>query len=302
MKAEDPKKRERVVAAHPAYKDVPCALCGGSDVRSLVNLGRGVQIVRCCHDGLVFVSPRYSEDDLVNSFHDYVGEGTKPILAKRLRTLEREAEVIKRFRGSGSLLDVGCANGHLFAYFPEAEWRRCGVELSRAGVEEARRCYNADVFCGELRHAPWAAESFDVVTILDSLYYFHDPVGALQVVHRLLRPDGILAVEIPGFFYKSIRERGPLCWLKDRKWTRIDPECKHVYHFSPRTLRCLVQKAGFKTIRLIPEQSPEQCGWLAEAATSTYFTLSQLLPRLTAERISIAAKELYICEKIPGSF
>lgn len=278
---------------------VPCALCGQSDAATFIQGCGPRQIVRCRRDGLVYVSPRLPATHIVESFGTFVTDENQDLFeSQRGRTLRREAGQIKALKRGGSLLDVGCATGPFFANFPEPSWRLFGVEPCRQGADYARRRYQADVFQGVLRDAHWPEEFFDVVTILDSLFYFPNPLVELMEARRVLKRDGVLALEIPGFTYKLLRERGPLCWLFDRKWSRLKPESMHLYHFSPRTLRLLLEKAGYRVVKAFPQQAPLGRSKAADALNHIHFGISRLLWWLTGGRCSIAAKEFYICRKL----
>jgi len=235
---------------------------------------------------------------VIESFEAFVTDANQHLFeAQRERTLRREALAIKKLKECGSLLDVGCASGAFFANFPRPSWQLFGVEPCQQAADLARGRWQANVFHGVLKDARWPEKAFDVVTILDALYYFPDPLGELREVHRVLKPDGLLAIEIPGFTYKLLRERGPLCWVIDRKWTRMKPESMHLYHFSPRTLRLLLQKAGFEVVKAFPEQAPLGSSKIANAIIHVHFGVSWVLWWLTGGRCSVAAKEFYICRK-----
>ena len=276
-----------------------CPLCGGDDTNVMIRGSASMQIVRCRRDGLVYVNPRPAARLLAQSFERFVpDENLNGFGIDRRPVLEHEAEAIKRLKPAGTLLDIGCATGVFFEFFAPADWKLFGVDPCVHAAEYAQRRYGAEVFCGHLGEAPWEADRFDVITIIDSLYYFPDPLTALAKANQLLKPDGILALEIPGFTYKLLRERGPLCLLFDGKWSRLRPESYHLYHFSPSTLSQLLDKAGFEIVKAQPEQAPLRRSDLANLFNHLHFGVAQFLYWTSGGHFSIAAKELYIARKI----
>ena len=198
---------------------------------------------------------------------------------------------------AGKLLDIGCATGLFFEYFGAPNWKSFGVEPCACAAEYARQRHGAEVFHGCLEECRWDNGLFDAITILDSLYYFSDPLAALVKANHLLKPDGILAVEIPGLSYKLLRERGPLGWLLDGKWSRLKPESSHFYHFSSSALGLLLSKAGFAILQTLPEQAPLRLSRVQNILSDLHFVASRFLFSISGGRVSIAAKEVYICRK-----
>ncbi len=99
---------------------------------------------------------------------------------------------------AGSLLDVGCAWGRMFALFKGCGLRVTGVDISDAMIRMARDQWQGDAAVDDLREAeaeelPFADESFDNVTCLavfDATYQ----AEALTEFSRVLRPGGRLYV------------------------------------------------------------------------------------------------------------
>ena len=95
----------------------------------------------------------------------------------RRQALRQEAEFIQGYVPSGKFLDVGCSSGDFFEFFPQPIWERYGVELSSSAAAYTAQAYTAQVFAGTLRSANWPGEFFDLVSMIDMLYYVDDPRG-----------------------------------------------------------------------------------------------------------------------------
>jgi len=283
-----------------AHEFVKCILCGDdrTDVR-IQDVGFG-SIVRCRNDGLLYMNPR-PRQGMVQRFHtQFVREDNLRLFdAFRRQILRREASAIQAFKSGGQLLDVGCATGTFFEFFVGQQWGLYGVDTSPLGVQAARENYGAEVACGTLQEAHCPDKFFDVVTVLDTLYYSPNPKADLLEMHRVLKDDGVLAVEIPGLRYTLWRDRGPICWLLDGKWMRSFGHSMHLYYFSPSTLGLLLDKAGFRVLQMTPEQASLGRGGAIKLLNDTHFLLAKLVFYLTAKRHSIAGKELYIACKKP---
>ncbi|HEV2426198.1 MAG TPA: class I SAM-dependent methyltransferase [Terriglobia bacterium] len=283
-------------------ESVACALCSGQDSRVVIRGPGALQVVQCRHDGLLYMSPRPQAKDTRNFHRHFVREDNLVLFdAYRRRVLQREAAAIKRRRNSGTLLDVGCGTGTFFENFDARHWRLYGVDTSRLGVEVARERYQTEAFCGTLQEAQYAPGSFDVVTVLDTLYYCSDPVSMIGEAHRVLKDDGVLAVEVPGYRYTLFRDKGPVCWLLDGKRMRGFTSSHHLYYFAPKTLKLLLTSAGFRIIEMIPEQASLAQAWFGSCLNEIHFLLAKALFSASRGRVSIAGKEFYLAVKAhPG--
>ncbi len=291
-------KQPQLESPRTTYEQANCALCG-SDHTTVFIRGRGpAQIVKCRNDGLLYLNPRPKQAN-VRDFHThYVREDNVEIFASpRMEVLRKEADEIKSIKPRGKLLDVGCATGVFFEFFDRDSWDLYGTETTAMAAESARSRYGADTTIGTLREAHYPMEFFDVVSILDTIYFFSDPKQELIEVRRILKADGILAVEIPGILYRFIRGIGPLCWLLDRKWSSISTDSWHLYYFSPRTMHRLLEAAGFRIIAVHPEQASLGRGGVARFINSMHFLIARGLFYVTSGKLSIAGKELYLAVK-----
>lgn len=280
-------------------ESVPCLLCGKHDARAVARGEGRAQLVRCRNDGLVYLSPRPAAP-LLREFHTrFVRQNNLPLFdGHRRDILRREAEVVNRLvPAGGNLLDVGCATGTLFDFFPTHSWQLFGVDTSGLGVAHARAHGGAAVFCGALQEAQFPSGFFDAVTILDTLYYVPDPASELREVHRLLKDDGLLAVEIPGLTYTWLRMQRPVRWLLDGKTNGGLAHSRHLYYFSPKTIRLLLEAAGFRVLQMLPEQASLGGGRARRMMNDLHFRTAQAVHGATRGRISIAGKELYLARK-----
>jgi ubiquinone/menaquinone biosynthesis C-methylase UbiE len=100
------------------------------------------------------------------------------------------------------LLDVGCGGGVFLRRALETGCRAVGLDHSRDMVRltgetnaEAVADGRLRVVLGSAERLPFAAAEFSAVSCLVAFFFFHDPVGVLREVHRVLDPErGRLAV------------------------------------------------------------------------------------------------------------
>ncbi len=79
-----------------------------------------------------------------------------------------------------------------------------------------------------------AEERFDLIYCSHTLEHLHSPAAVLQQLHRAMRADGLLLLEVPNIAFiggGDVVEE----WFID----------KHLYHYSPATLVAALEAAGF---------------------------------------------------------
>ena len=124
------------------------------------------------------------------------------------RTAQNSAGFLLSHLNRGArLLDVGCGPGTISADLARlvAPGEVRGIDLSPDVIEIARSAHedlgldNLSFAVDDVYDLSSPAMSFDVVFAHQVLQHLSDPVAALREMHRVLRPDGVLAVRDADF-------------------------------------------------------------------------------------------------------
>jgi SAM-dependent methyltransferase len=154
----------------------------------------------------------------------------------RRKSFKRVARVLARYAPTrGRLLDVGCSSGLFLECASEQGWEVVGVEPATWLAEHAQKRFGDRIINATLEAAELPPASFDVVTIWDVVEHVIDPVAFIQSAARLVRPGGVLAINVPD--RSSLIAR-----LMGARWPLRLPE--HLFYFSKRSLREILQRAG----------------------------------------------------------
>ena len=219
--------------------------CGGKLTRfeSVVTdpvSGEQFSIFFCtiCQNGFTVSSPK----DLAKYYPKTYYSPVKSLIYNLLQY--RRPQIIREYKKSGRILDIGCGDGSLAEFLPEFDYT--GVETSFAGTKRK------NILIGGIEKAALKTESYDVVSFWETLEHVNDPEAAIIKAYGALKKDGVLIVECPN--YASL-ERLPF----GAKWFHLDPP-RHLTHFTSRGLRNLVEKQGFEVTRqeqlFAPEYTP----------------------------------------------
>jgi 2-polyprenyl-3-methyl-5-hydroxy-6-metoxy-1,4-benzoquinol methylase len=235
-----------------------CALCGAED-RAPFFEKDGYRLVRCRQCGLVSVANPPSPEELRDFYSFAQGYASSsrddPAEIARLQALGRRHVVaLGHAADAGRLLDVGCSAGFFLAAARDVGWEVKGLELNADAAALARERFGLDVTAAGVEDAPFPPGSFDAVTLWDVLEHLRDPRGALQLVRRLLRPGGTLALSTPNLDGLFPRLSG-LIGRRTGYWTHPEPPA-HLFQFSQRTLTRLLEATGFAVQEVRHERSP----------------------------------------------
>lgn len=228
-------------------KYVRCEICGSDDAKTLyektIVIHAAGPIVQCQKCGLVYVNPREFErqwfnlpkPEAVDPYLELI-EGRMPIYRNRLNRIEK-------YKKGGRLLEIGCCIGTFLNLAKQRRWECYGVEPSFMISEYAKKSYGIDVFPGFLSEAHFHADYFDVVVIFHVLEHLSSPRKELEEVRRILKPSGLLVIEVPNIEH-------PLHRLIKRRQLFFVPG--HFYYFSPQTLLQLLKREKFEMISIEP--------------------------------------------------
>ncbi|WP_054697855.1 class I SAM-dependent methyltransferase [Geotalea toluenoxydans] len=126
----------------------------------------------------------------------------------------------------------------------EAGFNAIGTEMSPWLCELADKTFGIPMECGAFESLKFKESSFDVVSIFDVLEHLLDPVAAVTKIARILKDDGVLALQTP------------LCWGLEQGYERLKnqnanflvhlKENEHLFLFTKESVQKLLLQAGFK--------------------------------------------------------
>lgn len=138
-------------------------------------------------------------DDLTALHEDSAGDSHPIDIASRDDALA-QLRIHLKSCVEPSILEIGCSSGFLLksmvAEFPEATI--VGADVVREPLLKlAKQLPSVPLMRFDLLKCPLPADSFDAVVMLNVLEHIEDDVAALRQVYRLLKPGGVLILEVP---------------------------------------------------------------------------------------------------------
>jgi len=228
-----------------------CNLCGSNNYNTVWSnapswLNKGVfRIVKCRKCKLVCLSPRPSQEVISKYYNpdyywgiDLKKDNLNKEFEKRDKAYNTLYKNIFERNKVGSILDIGAGTGLFLSKFKEKGWNIDGVELSKQTCKFAKQTYDIELRCGDLLKQSIPTNIFDVVTLNGCLEHLHKPKETMIKITKLLKKDAVLVITVPNF-------DGIGRVIFGKEWYAVQPPT-HLYHFTPKTLRNMLELAGFK--------------------------------------------------------
>lgn len=284
----------------------PCCICGSSasTVRFEATVSEGLwkgeipdpfkvhyRVNRCAGCDLQFSSPILDdagvralyEGGVATKKNDFSGTNVATGEAAGVqRTMELYYAHIRRFlQAKGSFMEVGCDVGYLLEAAKKDGFANIyGCEPNPLARERAAAIPGATI--SDLFYEQWELpkEHFDALTLIHVLDHLVDPMCVLRKAHAELKPGGILfgvVHDVECLIAKLAGERFPPFNLY------------HHYFFSKRTLRKLLEAAGFEVVGVDNTLNCYSLGFFVEKAPAFpgKEPLSNLLEKTHLARRSI---------------
>ena len=252
-------------------KSFPCILCGGvrKDILffgydRLYDMPGKFFVARCVSCGLWQTVPQVSEKIMKRyypsgNYYAYE-DGTKRNFMAKVRTVWIRETSKKTISGKllslffsvpglpdlskkGTIVDIGCGAGDTLHLLSECGWYTIGIEPDKKAASFARKRHIGRVIADSysaMKHMK--NNSCDCIRFYSVLEHLNNPEKAIFYARRSLKKNGELIIGIPNCDSFIAKVFGTY-------WYNLDLP-RHLYHFSPQTIRKLLMNQEFSLISI----------------------------------------------------
>lgn len=166
--------------------------------------------------------------------------------------------IIKQFCPKGVVLDIGCSTGTMLKVLSEAggyiPW---GMDMNVSVCLQARDYSHCKVFVG-LDHFINCKDTlkFNLITAFDVVEHLTNPVETIATWATLLKPDGLLIIELPDAGCEGGLTHGV-------NWDLAIP-MEHIYQYEKKHIKMLLEKLGFFVLQQCNPWSTERQRCIAQ--------------------------------------
>lgn len=226
-------------------ESVACPACS-SRWSALRTAERHISWCSCCGTGVTVPAP---ERDV---YGDELFDPATGRYADRVRDREqwfreagRRLDWLDGLHGHGRLLELGPATGEFVASAELAGWDVAGLETSAWAAEQATqvtdRVQRGDLSSWRKQHPD---ETVDAVAMFHVLEHVADPESLLSEIAAVLRPGGVLVLEVPNGDSPGAKPDGRTWWAAS-----LDD---HFHHHTAPGLGQLLKCTGFRDVVTTP--------------------------------------------------
>ena len=226
------------------------------------------QARQCTRCTFVFLDPRltaeelrvlYSDEYFLHDGADFGAHSASDYETAAIKGSVKFPQIlgwIRRYKPAGEFFEIGCGMGYFLDYARRQGYHVSGIEYAELGVRTCREKFGLDVQQSSLEEFSPPSIRYDVIFMGDVLEHLVQPLEMLIKAQRMLKPTGIIALEIPSMF-NSLAGRAAVAGyrlLNIQKKMMLPPY--HVNEFTPTTLRSIILQAGFKDAFIVQRIKP----------------------------------------------
>ncbi|MEO5683056.1 MAG: class I SAM-dependent methyltransferase [Chitinophagaceae bacterium] len=222
---------EDYTVSHQQFEIWQCAVCsirftqGAPDAASVADFYQSEN----------YISHTDTEKGIINKLYHFVRRTT---LRRKLRLIEQTTGIQK-----GNLLDIGAGTGAFAATMQQAGWTVNGLEPDAGTRQRA-----ADLYALHLQDTAalfaLPAAGFDAITMWHVLEHVHELHSYIAQIKLLLKQNGRALIAVPNYTSKDAD-------VYRQYWAAYDVP-RHLYHFSPASIKNLLQQHGLQLLDIKP--------------------------------------------------
>jgi ubiquinone/menaquinone biosynthesis C-methylase UbiE len=256
-----------------------CLICGS---KHLIDFDAGIKHlnllsplkVQCCSRcSFLFLNPRPDEIERNAFFSGAVPESLRPytstkanygaVTSSRKPFFEKRVQqLIKMSKKSPDqlkFLDIGASSGYMVEAALAAGLSATGIEPGIDGIAEAEK-RGISLVRSTAEQLPFEDDSFDIIHSHHVFEHVAFPMKAASEAYRVLKPGGVILIEVPNQF-RNIR------FFRDQLLGRVsvrERNVRSIHHlsfFSMSTMASLLKKSGFNMIKVSSAYAIKPTGW-----------------------------------------
>lgn len=225
-----------------------CPICKNSESIELYTKNN-YNVIKCIHCSYVYINPRPDLDFLSTFYNDcYTGKCYDidtyntyyTLIYSYIERAKHDIEFIKKYKKTGTLLDIGCGLGHFLSVAKDNGFICTGTEISNESIKYAEQKYNLNIKEGDITNINFNEDKFDIITIFDVLEHVINPDTIIKKIYNIVNSDGYVFISVPNVDCLQSK-------LKGKNWTQMIPP-NHLNFFNTKTLTKLLENNGFKII------------------------------------------------------
>ncbi len=215
--------------------------------------GEVFNIVSCEKCSLKFTNPRPDQNS-INKYYEsenYISHSnsSRGLINKIYHfikniAIKKKINLIENLNTKNkTILDIGCGTGSFLGMIRDKDWKVCGIEPNEKARKIAMDNHSIQVFNENTLHN-LPKNSFSIITMWHVMEHVHNLKQRTIDIQNLLEPGGYALIAVPNHTSWDASYYG-------KYWAAYDVP-RHLYHFSPKTIKQLFSYTELKHIKSQP--------------------------------------------------
>lgn len=145
------------------------------------------------------------------------------------------------------VLDVGCGGGKTVGKLSKmvGNGKVYGIDYSDLCIKKAEKLNHKNVLCGKVKlqkatvsALPFDSDKFDLVTAVETYYFWPDKLNDLREIWRVLKPGGKIML-----VFEMLKDKND-----PEKWSKVE-ERLNIEAVSREDIDAMLERAGYLNIR-----------------------------------------------------
>lgn len=202
------------------------------------------RMVECGDCGLLYGNPAVSIDSGLSAYKEAAFDSGQESRFAAQTYAKLVASQLNSIESRERALDIGAGDGAFLEQLVQLGFRDItGVEPSAAPIAsskpDVRNLIRHDIF----RARDFEGRQFNLVTCFQVMEHLWNPLELARDVHSILKPGGLFVTvthNLKAYSARMLGDKSPIF------------DIEHLQLFSEKTIRALLQRAGFTDIRVMP--------------------------------------------------
>ncbi len=182
-----------------------------------------------------YISHSDTKEGLVNRLYHYARsfmlDSKKQLLVQHSKNSDAEDK---------NLLDIGAGTGYFLNHMKSAGWSVEGIEVDPGARKFCKEKFDMDLHDNDyLFKIP--EKSVSTISMWHVLEHVHALDDYMEQIYKILKPNGKFFIAVPNCESHDASKYGP-------EWAAWDVP-RHLYHFTPNSMKILAERNGFKLIK-----------------------------------------------------
>jgi len=231
-----------------------CIFCGSNSKKIIANKVRDSsknKVIQCkkCNQIQLNPIPSRVEDEIFydNNLQEKNQNHSSSLQEHRKKSFndtKRRVELVSKLcKKNDRVLEIGSGYGFFLEEMRKLGFDIIGIEVSKERRKISKRVTKSKILNINLMDENLNIKKFDVIIFFHVLEHISDSISFLKNLKKILNKNGKVIIEVPNYNDFQIELN-----VAYKEWHF---QRAHIHYFTPKTLKKILQKSGFKNIRIV---------------------------------------------------